>query len=157
MGTKHEYEKDDTVSFQITPHRLCSTFFFSDTVIVSAVGGRNERKEIRKEARFTVISPNTVDNKKNASIDRLLDVQSGFLLRSTELSGWPDASSSMCALMLPQTLSVNEALPTLSTLVGSLSSVQPVVHLQFLSSGVAFPTDATNERSVFNVGLVMCC
>lgn len=58
--------------------------------------------------------------------------------------------------MLPQTLAVNEALPTFSTLVGSLSGVKPVVHLQFLRSGVAFPTDATNERSVFNVGLVMC-
>lgn len=94
---------------------------------------------------------------KNASIDQLLDVQPGILLRSTELSGWPDAFSSMCALMLPQTLAVNEALPTFSTLVGSLSGVKPVVHLQFLRSGVAFPTDATNERSVFNVGLVMCC
>lgn len=58
--------------------------------------------------------------------------------------------------MLPQTLAVNEALPTFPTLVGSLSGVKPVVHLQFLSSGVALPTDATNERSIFNVGLVMC-
>lgn len=94
---------------------------------------------------------------KNASIDQLLDVQPGFLLRSAQLSGWPDAFSSMCALMLPQTLAVDEALPALSALVGSLSSVEPVVHLQFLCSGVAFPTDATNEGPVFNVGLVMCC
>ena len=59
--------------------------------------------------------------------------------------------------MLPQTLAVNEALPTHSAFVGSLSGVKPVVYLQLLRSRVAFPTDATDERSVFNVGLVMCC
>lgn len=91
------------------------------------------------------------------SIAQLLDVQPDLLLRSTELSGWPNASSSMCALMLPQTLAVNEALPTLCTLIWSLAGVKPVVHLQFLSSGVAFPTDTTDERPVFNVGLIMCC
>lgn len=155
MNTKHEYKKDNTVSLQVTlgnPH--CSAYF--QTVIVSAVCGRNGKKNIREGAYCTAIFPNTV-NIKNVSLVKLLDVKPGLLLRSTELSGWPNSSSSMCALMLPETLAVNEALATYSTLVGSLSSVKPVVHFQFLGSRVAFPTDAANERSVFTVGLVMCC
>lgn len=63
----------------------------------------------------------------------------------------------MCALVLPQTLTVNEALATLSAFVGSLSRVKPVVHLEFLSSGIAFPTNITDERSIFDMGLVMSC
>lgn len=63
----------------------------------------------------------------------------------------------MRALMLPQALPVSEALSTLSTHVGSFSRVKPVVHLKFFCSGVAFAADATNKRSVLNVGLVMCC
>lgn len=58
--------------------------------------------------------------------------------------------------MLPQTLAVNKALPTFAALVGSLSGVKPVVHLQFLRSRVTFPADAADERPVFDVRLVMC-
>lgn len=94
--------------------------------------------------------------KQLTSIDQLLDVHAGQLFGSAQLPGWSDALPSMRALVLPQTLAVNEALPTLSTLVGSLPGVKPVVHLQFLRSGVAFPADTANERPVSNVGLVMC-
>lgn len=59
--------------------------------------------------------------------------------------------------MLSQTLAVDEAFSTISALVGSLPGVKPVVHLQLLGSGVAFPTHPADERSIFNVGLVMCC
>lgn len=88
---------------------------------------------------------------------RLSDVQSGFLLGSAKLSSGSNPSSSVSALVLPQPLTVDEALPTLAALVGSLSRVKPVMHLQFLGSGVAFPADATDKRSLFNVSLVMCC
>lgn len=87
----------------------------------------------------------------------MLDVKPGLLFWSTKLSGWPDASSSMCALMLPKALTINETLPTIPALVGSLSGMKSVVHLQFLCSGVAFSTNATNEWPVFNMGLVMRC
>lgn len=40
--------------------------------------------------------------------------------------------------MLPQALSVNEALSTFPALIGSLAGVKPVVDLQLLHSGVAF-------------------
>lgn len=88
---------------------------------------------------------------------RLSDVQSGFLLGSAKLSSGSNPSSSVSALVLPQPLAVDEALPTLAALVGSLSRVKPVMHLQFLGSGVAFPADTTDERPLFNVSLVMCC
>lgn len=88
---------------------------------------------------------------------RLSDVQSGFLFGSAKLSGGSNPSSSMSALVLPQALTVDEALPTLAALVGSLSRVKPVMHFQFLGSGVAFSADATDKRSLFNVSLVMCC
>lgn len=87
---------------------------------------------------------------------QLLDIKPGPLLRSAELSGWAHWLSSMCALMLPQTLAIDEALPTVTALIRSLSSVKPVVHLQFLRSGIAFSTDTTVERSFLNVGLIMC-
>lgn len=89
--------------------------------------------------------------------NRLSDVQSSFLLGSAQLPRGSNPSSSVSALVLPQPLTVDEALPTLAALVGSLSRVKPVMHLQLLGSGVAFPADATDERSVFNVSLVMCC
>lgn len=80
----------------------------------------------------------------------------GLLLGSAELSRGPYAPPSVSALMLPKTLTIDEALPTLSTLIGSLSCVNPVVNLQLLSSGITLPADTTEERSVLNVGLVMC-
>lgn len=89
--------------------------------------------------------------------NQLSDVQSGFLLGSAKLSSGSNPSSSVSALVLPKPLAVDEALPTLTALVGSLSRVEPVMHLQFLGSGVAFPAHAADERSVFNVSLVMCC
>lgn len=88
---------------------------------------------------------------------RLSDVQSGFLLGSAKLPGGSNPPASVGALVLPQPLTVDETLPTLATLVGSLPRVKPVMHLQFLGSGVAFPADAADERPVFNVGVVMCC
>lgn len=63
------------------------------------------------------------NNNKKSSLDQLFDVQRGVLLGSTELSGWSDALTGVRSLMLPQTLPVNEALPALPTLVGSLSGV----------------------------------
>lgn len=103
------------------------------------------------EEYLTAKFPGTVEN---ASLVR--EVQPRLLLRSTELSGRPDTSSGMCALMLPEALAVNEALAAKSTLVRSFPGVEPVVHLQFLGSRVALATDAASERSVFAVGLVMC-
>lgn len=88
---------------------------------------------------------------------RLSDVQSSFLLGSSKLPSGSNPSASVGALVLPQPLAVDEALPTLAALVGSLSRVKPVVHLQFLGSGVAFPADAADERPLFNVSLVVCC
>ena len=127
---------------------------FSDKVFVSALSGRYGRKKSEEEEQFTAIVSNPVHN-MNAPLDRLLDVQSGMLFGSAKSPGWPDAFSSMCALVLAQSLAVNEAFPTFSTFIGSLSSVKPVVDLQFLGPGVAFPTYTTNEWSVFDVGLVM--
>lgn len=87
----------------------------------------------------------------------LSDVQLGFLLGSSKLPGGSNPSSSVGALVLPQPLAVDEALPTLAALVGSLPRVKPVVHLQLLGSGVAFPADAADERPLFDVSLVVCC
>ena len=79
----------------------------------------------------------------------------GLLLGSTKLFGRTHAFSSMRALMLSQALAVTELLPTNGALIGSLSCVKPVVHLEFLRSGITLPTNATEERSILDVGLVM--
>lgn len=87
----------------------------------------------------------------------LSGVQAGFLLGSAKLSSGSEPSPGVSALVLPQPLAVDEALPALAALVGPLPRVEPVMHLQFLGSGVALPADAADERPVFHVSLVMCC
>lgn len=62
----------------------------------------------------------------------------------------------MSPLVLPQTLAIDEALLTLSALVGPLSSVKSAVHLQLLRPGVALPTDTTDVWPVIHVRLIVC-
>lgn len=89
-------------------------------------------------------------------MEKRSDFQLVLLFGSAKLPRRPHASSGVRPLVLPKPLTVNETLFTLPTLVGSLSGVEPVVDLQFLGSGVAFPADAANEWPVVNVSLIMC-
>lgn len=61
----------------------------------------------------------------------------------------------MRALVLPQTLAVDEALAALGALVGPLARVQPAVHLQLLCARVAFAAGVADEGPVFDVCLVV--
>lgn len=120
---------------------------------VCAADVKNGTEEVQDvEEHSTTTFPNTANNRTGL----LLDVRPGLLLGSAQLPGRPHASSCVRALMLSQTLAINEALPALAALVGSLPRVKPLVHLQFLDSGVSFATDAADIRSVDDVGLIMC-
>lgn len=83
------------------------------------------------------------------------DVGPDLLLGSAQLPGGSDAPALVRALVLPQALAVDEALAALGALVGSLSRVQPVVHLQLLGSRVAFAAHVADEGPVLDVRLVV--